>query len=124
MKGNKKMSSTTETRTLIRALEEFHKVDPDITLPSILTFLYVNERDGLSENQDYAQTALGMSSATSSRAVSHWAEYKRPRVAGLNMIESIPDPEDRRYKIVTLKRSGLEFIQKVISAMNGNQGDA
>ena len=36
------MSSTTETRTLIRALEEFHKIDPDITLPSILTFLYIN----------------------------------------------------------------------------------
>ena len=111
------MTSTTETRTLIRALEEFHRLDPDITLPSILTFLYVNERDGLSENQSYCQDRLGMSMATVSRAVSHWAEYKRPRVDGLNMIESIPDPEDRRYKIVTLKRSGLEFVQKVIGAM-------
>ena len=115
------MTSTTQTRTLIRALEEFHKVDPDITLPSILTFLYVNERDGQSENQNYCQERLGMSMATVSRAVSHWAEYKRPRVEGLNMIESIPDPEDRRYKIVTLKRSGLEFIQTIIGAMNGSK---
>ena len=114
------MTSTTETRTLIRALEEFHKVDPDITLPSILTFLYIHERDGESENQSYAQDRLGMSMATVSRAVSHWAQFKRKRVEGLNMLESIPDPEDRRYKVVTLKRSGLEFIQKVISAMNGN----
>ena len=115
------MTSTTETRTLIRALEEFHKVDPDITLPSILTFLYVNERDGVSENQSYCQERLGMSMATVSRAVAHWAEYKRPRVEGLNMIESIPDPEDRRYKIVTLKRSGLDFIKTIIGAMNGNK---
>ena len=111
------MTSTTETRTLIRALEEFHKVDPDITLPSILTFLYIHERDGQGGNQDYAQQCLGMSSATASRAVSHWARWKRPRVAGIDMIESIPDPEDRRYRMVTLKRSGLEFIDKVIGAM-------
>ena len=115
------MASTSETRTLIRALEEFHKLDPDITLPSILTFLYVNERDGQSENQNYCQERLGMSMATVSRAVSHWATFKRPKVAGLDMIESIPDPEDRRYKIVTLKRSGLEFMQKVIGAMNGSK---
>ena len=115
------MASTTETRTLIRALEEFHKVDPDITLPSILTFLYINERDGQSENQSYCQERLGMSMATVSRAVSHWAQYKRPRVEGLDMIDSIPDPEDRRYKVVTLKRSGLEFVNKIIGAMNGNK---
>jgi len=115
------MASTTETRTLIRALEEFHKVDPDITLPSILTFLYINERDGQSENQSYCQERLGMSMATVSRAVSHWAQYKRPRVKGLDMIDSIPDPEDRRYKVVTLKRSGVEFVNKIIGAMNGNK---
>lgn len=115
------MSSTSETRTLIRALEVFHDLDPDITLPSILTLLYINERDGQSENQNYCQERLGMSMATVSRAVSHWAEFKRPRVEGLNMIESIPDPEDRRYKMVTLKRSGIDFINKVKGAMNGKQ---
>ena len=117
------MTSTTETRTLIRALEVFHDLDPDITLPSILTLLYVNERDGQSENQYYCQERLGMSMATVSRAVSHWAEFRRPRVEGLNMIESIPDPEDRRYKRVTLKRSGLEFIDKVIEAMQHGSKD-
>lgn len=115
------MASTTETRTLIRALEEFHKIDPDITLPSILTFLYINERDGQSQNQFYCQERLGMSMATVTRAILHWAQYKRPRVDGLNMLESMPDPEDRRYKQVTLKRQGLEFVQNIIGAMNGDK---
>ena len=113
------MASTSETRTLIKALEEFHKVDPDITLPSILTFLYIIERDGQSQNQFYAQQQLGMSMATVTRSVLHWAEFKRPKVPALNMLDSMPDPEDRRYKIVTLKRSGLEFVQKLIGAMRG-----
>ena len=117
------MTSTTETRTLIRALEVFHDLDPDITLPSILTCLYIHERDAQGGNQDYAQQCLGMSSATASRAVSHWAQWKRPRVSGLDMIDSIPDPEDRRYRIITLKRSGLEFIDKVIEAMQHGSKD-
>ena len=107
------MPSSKEIRTAIRILEEFKKIDPDITLPSMLTFLYAVERDGQAGNQFEIDQRLGMSGATASRAVAHWLPFKRPRVAGLNMMDSIPDPEDRRYKMITLNRRGLIFAERI-----------
>ena len=113
------MASSREIRTAIRLLETFKQIDPDITLPSMLTFLYTVERDGQAGNQFAIDQRLDMSGATASRAIAHWLDYKRPRVAGLNMMESIPDPEDRRYKMITLNRRGLEFAAKIEDAING-----
>jgi len=113
------MASSREIRTAIRLLETFKQIDPDITLPSMLTFLYTVERDGQAGNQSAIDQRLDMSGATASRAIAHWLDYKRPRVAGLNMMESIPDPEDRRYKMITLNRRGLEFAAKIEDAING-----
>jgi len=115
------MASTPETRAIIRVLEEFHAIGSEITLPTILTFLYINERDGQSSNQYYATEKLSMTDATTSRSISHWAEFKRPRVAGHNMLVSTPDPEDRRYKRITLTRKGLDFIDKLKDAFNGSK---
>jgi DNA-binding MarR family transcriptional regulator len=113
------MPSSSEIRTAIRLLETFQKVDPDITLPSMLTFLYAVERDGQAGNQYEIDKRLDMTGATASRAIAHFLAFKRPRVAGLNMMESIPDPEDRRYRMITLNRRGLEFTDKLKEAING-----
>lgn len=115
------MTTTPETRAIIRVLEEFHKIDADITLPSMLALMYINERDGQSGNQKYAEDQLGMSNATTSRAIAHWLQFKRPRVEGHDMLTSIPDPEDRRYKLITLTRKGLDFIDKLRGAINGSK---
>jgi DNA-binding MarR family transcriptional regulator len=113
------MPSSQEIRTAIRVLEEFKRVDPDITLSAMLTFLYAVERDGQAGNQYEIDQRLDMSGATTSRAIAHWLDYKRPRVAGLHMMESVPDPEDRRYRMITLNRRGLDFAAKVENAVNG-----
>ena len=113
------MSNAHDIRTAIRVLEAFKRVDPEISLPAMLTFLYIVEADGQSGNQHSIDNRLDMSTATVSRSVSHWSEYKRPRVPGLNLVESIPDPEDRRYRSITLNRRGLEFASKISEAVNG-----
>tara|TARA_R110000782_G_scaffold187536_2_gene277698 strand:- start:208 stop:555 length:348 start_codon:yes stop_codon:yes gene_type:complete len=113
------MASSKEIRTAIRLLETFKQIDPDITLPSMLTFLYAVERDGQAGNQFEIDQRLDMSGATASRAIAHWLDFKRPRVAGMNMVESLPDPEDRRYRVITLNRRGLEFAAKIEEAING-----
>lgn len=113
------MPSSIEIRTAIRVLEAFKKIDPDITLPSMLTFLYTVERDGQAGNQFEIDQRLNMSGATASRAIAHWLDFKRPRVAGHNMMVSTPDPEDRRFKMITLSRKGLDFVDKIKEAVNG-----
>ena len=115
------MPSSPEIRTAIRVLEAFKKIDPDITLPSMLAFLYYVERDAEPSNQHAMEQRLNMSTATASRATSHWMKWKRPRHPGLDMQESIPDPEDRRYKMITLNRRGLEFAEKIKEAVRQSQ---
>lgn len=112
------MASTPEIRTAIRVLETFRDVDPDITLPSILAFLYYVESDGQAGNQFAMEQRLDMSTATASRATSHWLKWKRPKVVGLDMVESIPDPEDRRYRLITLNQRGLKFVEKIKEAVS------
>lgn len=111
------MATSPELRTAIRVLETFKEIDPDITLPSILAFLYYAESDGKAGNQYEMEQRLDMSTATASRATSHWLQWKRPRVPGLDMIESIPDPEDRRYRMITLNRKGQKFAEKIKEAV-------
>ena len=113
------MPSSKEIRTAIRVLEAFKKVDPDITLPSMLAFLYYVERNGQAQNQYEVEQRQTMSGATASRATAHWFKWKRPRHAGLDMADSIPAPEDRRYKMITLNRRGLDFAEKIKEAVNG-----
>lgn len=113
------MASSPELRTAIRLLETFKEVDPDITLPSMLTFLYCVERDAQSGNQFAIDQRLNMSGATASRSISHWLDFKRPRVQGLGMLESVPDPEDRRFKMISLTRKGQAFAEKIKEAING-----
>lgn len=116
------MATSSEIRTAIRVLEEFKRVDPDITLPSMLAFLYYVESDAQAGNQYQMEQRLDMSTATASRATAHWLQYKRPRVPGLDMMESVPDPEDRRYRMITLTRKGLDFAKSIKEAVtNGSQ---
>lgn len=113
------MPTSPEIRSVIRVMEEFKEVDPEITLPSILAFLYYAENDAKGGNQNGFERWLDMSTATASRATSYWMDYKRPRVAGADMVESVPDPEDRRYKMITLKRSGSELAKRLKEAFHG-----
>lgn len=115
------MPSSKEIRTAIRVLEAFKEVDPDITLPSMLAFLYYVERDGQAGNQYEMEQRLDMSGATASRATAHWLKYKRPKYPGLDMVESIPDPEDRRYRMISLNRKGVEFAKKIEEAVKHGQ---
>lgn len=113
------MPTSPELRTAIRVLEAFKTIDPEITLPAMLTFLYAVERDGEPGNQAAITERLNMTGATASRSISHFLRFKRPRVDGLNLLESVIDPEDRRYKMITLTRGGLSFAQKLKEAVHG-----
>lgn len=115
------MPSSPEIRTAIRLLEAFKAIDPDITLPSMLAFLYYIESDAQSGNQFAMEQRLDMSGATASRSTSHWLKWKRPRQPGLDMLESMPDPEDRRYKVISLNRRGLAFAEKIKEVVRHGQ---
>ena len=100
-------------RQVLAVLQEFKAVDPEITLPSLIAFVVMATEDNQSGNQRSIEDALEMSSATTSRATSHWADFKKPKRAGLGMMDSIIDPDDRRYRILKLRDSGIELAKNI-----------
>ena len=101
-------------RQLLAVLQEFKKVDSEITLPSLIAYVVMASEDGQRGNQKSIEDALEMSNATNSRATSHWADFKMPRHAGLGMMDSIIDPDDRRYRILKLRDSGIELAKNIM----------
>ena len=95
-------------------LEEFKKVDPQITLPSILAFIYAAQVNGEPGSQNNVYERIGMSNATASRAVSHWTKFKMPKREGLNFLTTEIDPEDRRYRRIQLNEDGLSLVHKLV----------
>ena len=104
-------------RKLTKALEAFREVDPTISLPSILAYLYYLDDDNQSGNRSRVEQRLSLSNATASRATLYWADYKAKRAPGKGFLEQAPDPDDRRYQIITLTRKGLEFAQDLNEAL-------
>ncbi|MEM7074083.1 MAG: MarR family winged helix-turn-helix transcriptional regulator [Pseudomonadota bacterium] len=114
------MATSPEIRTAIRLLEVFREVDPEITLPSMLAFLYSVEEDNRPGNQMAVSERLGMAGSTGSRAVSYWHDYKKPRVPGMDYIERVINPDDRRYKTIVLNQRGMKFAEKIEEAISGS----
>lgn len=103
---------------LIAALEEFKEVDPAMSLPSLLTFLYYHNVENNSGNRTIVQERLNMTGATASRATLYWCDYKTPREKGQNMLEMMQDPMNRRANIVQYNRKGFELMQRISEAMS------
>jgi hypothetical protein len=104
-------------RKIIAVLEEFQKVDPTISLPSMLTLLYYADIENNSGNRSIVEERLGMTGATASRSTLYWSDFKAPRVKGHDMLVSIPDPDDRRANIIQYNRKGQEFMAKLSEAI-------
>lgn len=103
---------------LIAALEEFKKIDPSMSLPSMLTFLYYHNIENNSGNRSIVEERLGMTGATASRATLYWCEYKTPHEKGKNMVEMVQDPMNRRANIVQYNRKGIEMMQRISEIMS------
>lgn len=111
------ITSQKNIKKLIEALEEFKKIDPTMSLPSMLTFLYYHDVYNRSGNRSLVEERLNMSGATASRATLYWSEFKAPRVRGINMLELNQDPENRRANIVTYNTKGMELLDRLSRAL-------
>ena len=104
-------------KKLIKALEQFKKVDPTMTQPSILSFLYYADIENNSGNRTIVMVRLNMTGATASRATLYWCDFKAPRVKGKNMLNVTQDPLDRRANCIQYNLKGKELIDSIAEAM-------
>jgi DNA-binding MarR family transcriptional regulator len=103
---------------LMRALQSLREEDEQMPTQMAAVFLSVALQPGLTMSE--LGQHVGMSQASCSRNVAALGEWHRFGKAGLNLVESVEDPRERRRKIMFLTVKGRNRVAKVISALTGN----
>ena len=104
-------------REFIKGLELLSVVDRDMQISTALTLLYVAEREG--QHQIDIEKRTGLSNAAISRNVAYWSKWKQHKKPGHEMMESVIDPQDRRYRKLMLTKKGTTFINRLKEQING-----
>ncbi|WGJ14593.1 helix-turn-helix domain-containing protein [Methylocapsa sp. D3K7] len=87
-------------------LQEFRKVNPDVTANTILTFLHIAKQPGITQKE--ILQLLGLADSGQSRTVSTLSKYGDRGRAGWNVVDLEEDPRDRRQK--PLRLNGKEEL--------------
>jgi DNA-binding MarR family transcriptional regulator len=110
-------SEGNEIATLVRVLEQFRRLDPDMPIQYALSFLTIAEHEGLSMGDLAQRLAIAQSSASRNiAALSKWHSFGKK---GHDLVEAREDPRERRRKIVTLTKSGRRLVTMLRALVNG-----
>lgn len=104
--------NTKALKKLIRAIEEFRKLDPEMPVQTALAFLYtseLSEKSGGVSIKDIG-AALEMSSAAASRNVSKLTEHGVKSQGGHGLLETREDPMFRVRKQIALTPKGKRVL--------------
>jgi DNA-binding MarR family transcriptional regulator len=106
-----------EIHRLMAIIEIARADDPVMPIQMLQTFLAVAKQPGISMQQ--LGEILRTSQASCSRnvaALGKWHKFGEP---GLNLVEAVEDPTERRRKIMFLTPKGRARVQEILSAMTG-----
>lgn len=101
------LSAVTETINVMN--EEAGRVD--LGSQTIVVFLAVAQAGTLPQSQLIKLT--GMTHAGVSRNVSRLADYGNGSSAGLGLLASFEDPQDRKSKLITLTPKGKQVLSQI-----------
>ena len=102
---------------LMTALAEFHNLDPEMPVSRLLLFLHAASQPGLlqSDLQEFA----GLAQSGCSRAIAAMSRFEGFNRPGLDLIEAVPDPKNRRRKVVTLTDKGEGLAARLRQIVGG-----
>jgi DNA-binding MarR family transcriptional regulator len=106
-----------EIHRLMAAIEIARAEDPVMPIQMLQTFLAVARQPGITMQQ--LGEILKTSQASCSRnvaALGKWHKFGEP---GLDLVEAVEDPVERRRKIMFLTPKGRARVQEVLSAVTG-----
>lgn len=104
------------TRELRNAIELFRTYENDIPTASILCFLLLMDRPGLTVSQ--AQRELGLSKPATSRNMRNLTHRARKDKKGIDVARVVPDEEDYRVQCWYLNENGQKLVKKLKEALN------
>jgi len=106
------MSETAiELRRLIAAIDEVRSLYTDVPSTTIVAFLIVASTPGI--NSQHLRKRLGVSQSATSRHLALLSEFSWNNQPGMDLVETVEDPEDRRNKIAFLTEKGKALAIKV-----------
>jgi len=93
------------------ALEEFRKWNPDVTVNSVLTFLQIAKKPGITQKEILRR--LGMADSGTSRTTAALSKYGDRGRAGWGVVDLEENPDDRREKLLFLNKKGQLVLDAV-----------
>ncbi|HLZ66230.1 MAG TPA: MarR family transcriptional regulator [Aliidongia sp.] len=107
-----------EITLVVRVLEEFRRLDPDLPIQYALSFLTIAQREGMSMGELAQHLGIAQSSASRNiAALSKWHSFGK---AGHDLVEAHEDPRERRRKLVQLTPKGKRLVKILEAIMGGD----
>jgi DNA-binding MarR family transcriptional regulator len=107
-----------EITLVVRVLEEFRRLDPDLPIQYALSFLTIAQHEGMSMGELAQHLGIAQSSASRNiAALSKWHSFGK---AGHELVEAHEDPRERRRKLVQLTPKGQRLVKILQAIMGGD----
>jgi DNA-binding MarR family transcriptional regulator len=119
--GSTAMSAKNIMFRLAATIDEFRSLDKDIPGQAVVTFLVVAQKPGISSKELLQR--IGVSQASISRNLALLGEWDRHGNPGLQLVDLIEDPVDRRNKIAFLTPRGKALVGKIANIMEPGLGE-
>ena len=88
--------------------------DPDTTITQLQCLLEVYLNPGELRVSDIS-VRCGVTSPSTTRCVDLYSDIGFKKKEGKGWLKRIPDPEDRRFKLITMTAKGTRFIDGLLS---------
>jgi DNA-binding MarR family transcriptional regulator len=107
------------TNKLIRVIEEFRKLNQDITANQILTFLLIAQRENVTQKE--LEKGTGLNSGTISRICAIMSDrgLKARNAEPMNLIRIGNAPDDYRVSAQSLAPNGKRVLNGLRAIMKG-----
>lgn len=101
---------------LVRAIEAFRTLDPDLPIQYALSFLTIARNEGMSIRDLSERLGIAQSSASRNvAALSKWHSFGK---AGHDLVHAEEDPRERRRKILSLTPRGRELAERLADLLH------
>ncbi len=95
------------------ALEKLAQFDSAMPLSALQTLIWVALNEG--RHQYDLERDLKLSTSAAGRSIAWWGDWRdfKAKRRGPGLVESYPDPSDKRYRVVRLTDAGKEFMKEL-----------
>jgi DNA-binding MarR family transcriptional regulator len=104
-------------RRLLKVIDEFRKLDPDMQMPMAASFLLVALNEGISRTD--VMDRLGVAGSTATRNLMGLMEQGRLGRPGHGLVDQKVNPEERRWRMHYLTPKGRLVLRSMLALLDG-----